>query len=1166
MDQGYHLYKDYTGNLYPQNRGNHNNVHPNQGIPHHHLHHQHAQQQHHHQQQHQPHVSVHLKHPVPAAREDFAGLDNDALDFSQLEDFIANEADGSYFADTLANSEASKHTQNGQAHRDRIIVVTNLPSSEAGALPFTSSKVACPNDPPGCLTAYANGQLPRHNLPDSPPDSGSEPPYSPTDPGSRSPNHKDPAMNGRRNLHELLLHPMFPQSSSGGSGNGAVSVILQHHDLQSLGSPISSIPSITHTGTSPSANNVTLTTLGGSGPCSSTQVVDGSQTASPQQDIPFYTNLTPVVQPSSETSSKGRKRKASESGASSTKGKVSMVHVKQEPALSEMSPGAESTTSTTHNASGTGNDNGGSLDDDFYDLSNDPSIFMDPNYQCIKFQPFHEHTWLPLADEALKELPTAYFKVDADKGFNFSNADDAFVCQKKNHFQITCHAKYHGNAKYVKTADGFKPVDGFCIHFYGVKAESPNHSIKIEQSQSDRSKKPFHPVPLDVNSETVSKLTVGRLHFNETTSNNMRKKGKPNPDQRYFYLVVALHAHGPDGNYPLLAHSSQRIIVRVWRTQASNPGQFESDMELSWQKGQTSDSIYHAGRVGINMDRPEEALVVYGNCKVTGQIIHPSDMRAKENIVEMDSKQQLKNVQQLRVVRYKYNPEFARLIGISDADAEDTGVIAQEVQKIIPEAVKESGDIKLPDGNKISNFLVVNKERIFMENIGAVKELCKVTGKLETRIDHLEKITNANRDRNNLKSGRSSSRSSASSSLGRRESATKTATEYICSNRCVQILIVILVLIMAFCLVAMATLYWLEYHKRSSYDFHHHNSHHIFNSSREFLNIPASDYRHGSYGAPSTFYPAPIHPHSFNSNHPTKNPKSSAKSHHSIPPKTGGGIEPFLLMKPKVLGRPQYCFTTLPYLDTQCGTFCCAGASLSPTDYSDIERRNQVVLSVSSTKLSPPPVTLTPQNNNSEDAISNFSSNPVHRNGLDSKRRRRQIDENPLITVPSIRVLSQNINQTLDASYCMLNSNGYDSGYHDCVSTDNRYFSSANLTYHVPLSKYWDEMNVKLIFKFSPRVNISQPQMCQEFYDQPFCRLDDATTSTPNVEEKSNNNDTQTVAGEGKNVFSLSVKVGGSPYSRFNIKFSSNVDTQDLCNVQKNIFEFNFHFYRVCHE
>jgi len=29
------------------------------------------------------------------------------------------------------------------------------------------------------------------------------------------------------------------------------------------------------------------------------------------------------------------------------------------------------------------------------------------------------------------------FHVDADKGFNFSFADDSFVCQKKNHFQVS---------------------------------------------------------------------------------------------------------------------------------------------------------------------------------------------------------------------------------------------------------------------------------------------------------------------------------------------------------------------------------------------------------------------------------------------------------------------------------------------------------------------------------------------------------------------------------------------------------------------------------------------------------------------------------------------------------------------------------------------------------
>jgi hypothetical protein len=33
--------------------------------------------------------------------------------------------------------------------------------------------------------------------------------------------------------------------------------------------------------------------------------------------------------------------------------------------------------------------------------------------------------------------PVPHYRVDADKGFNFSNADDAFVCQKKNHFQVS---------------------------------------------------------------------------------------------------------------------------------------------------------------------------------------------------------------------------------------------------------------------------------------------------------------------------------------------------------------------------------------------------------------------------------------------------------------------------------------------------------------------------------------------------------------------------------------------------------------------------------------------------------------------------------------------------------------------------------------------------------
>lgn len=32
--------------------------------------------------------------------------------------------------------------------------------------------------------------------------------------------------------------------------------------------------------------------------------------------------------------------------------------------------------------------------------------------------------------------PQIGFQVETDKGFNLSTVDDAFVCQKKNHFQV----------------------------------------------------------------------------------------------------------------------------------------------------------------------------------------------------------------------------------------------------------------------------------------------------------------------------------------------------------------------------------------------------------------------------------------------------------------------------------------------------------------------------------------------------------------------------------------------------------------------------------------------------------------------------------------------------------------------------------------------------------
>lgn len=111
---------------------------------------------------------------------------------------------------------------------------------------------------------------------------------------------------------------------------------------------------------------------------------------------------------------------------------------------------------------------------------------------------------------------------------------------------------------------------------------------------------------VDLPGDQVTKVTIGRLHFSETTTNNMRKKGRPNPDQRcgntrqpdiysfltlscrrYFMCIVALYAQCGNKSYTVAAAGTERIIVR-----ASNPGQFDQD-DIQWQRAQLPDAIYH---------------------------------------------------------------------------------------------------------------------------------------------------------------------------------------------------------------------------------------------------------------------------------------------------------------------------------------------------------------------------------------------------------------------------------------------------------------------------------------------------------------------------------------------------------------------------------------------
>ncbi|XP_056878522.1 myelin regulatory factor-like protein isoform X1 [Takifugu flavidus] len=352
--------------------------------------------------------------------------------------------------------------------------------------------------------------------------------------------------------------------------------------------------------------------------------------------------------------------------------------------------------------------------------------------QHLTWDHFKPDRWCTLFSSSFQTLSPPAYHVDTDKGFVYSTTDEAFVCQKKNHFQVTVHIGVATEPRYIRSPRGPQEVDHFLIKVFGIKMESSSRQVTIEQSQPDRSKKPFHPVRVSLPSGKITKVTLGRLHFSETTANNMRKKGKPNPDQRYFQMVVGLYgAVSGEESLLLTALVSERIIVR-----ASNPGQFEMDGDPLWQRGVVQESVVCQGRVGINSDAPDEALVVCGNAKVMGAIMQPSDQRAKYNIQEVDSEQQLKRINQMRIVEFDYKPEFASSMGIDHTH--QTGVLAQEVKELLPSAVTQMGDICCSDGEKIQNFLMVDKEQIFMENVGAVQHLSKLTDNLETRITDLE--------------------------------------------------------------------------------------------------------------------------------------------------------------------------------------------------------------------------------------------------------------------------------------------------------------------------------------------------------------------------------------------------------------------------------------------
>jgi hypothetical protein len=150
------------------------------------------------------------------------------------------------------------------------------------------------------------------------------------------------------------------------------------------------------------------------------------------------------------------------------------------------------------------------------------------------------------------------------------------------------------------------------------------------------------------------------------------------------------------------------------------------------------------GNVGIDIT-PTQKLHVNGNV-LANNVPVPSDRRIKENIVDANTEDNLNHILALQVKHYDYTENFVKYCNKDDTS--NYGFIAQQVEQVIPNAVKtipfsiqkSNRDGTYETIEHFDDFKIVQKELIFTEAVGAIQELYKIIESQKERINNLESL------------------------------------------------------------------------------------------------------------------------------------------------------------------------------------------------------------------------------------------------------------------------------------------------------------------------------------------------------------------------------------------------------------------------------------------
>ena len=143
-----------------------------------------------------------------------------------------------------------------------------------------------------------------------------------------------------------------------------------------------------------------------------------------------------------------------------------------------------------------------------------------------------------------------------------------------------------------------------------------------------------------------------------------------------------------------------------------------------------------SGNVGIGSTSPSDKLYVSGGISATGDVTSSaSDERLKENKVPITSA--IKKITQLKGITYDWVDNISEVVGSEwNPDKKRVGLIAQDVQKVLPEVVSLAPFDRDMEGKSRSgkDYLTVDYASMVPLLIEAIKEQQKQIDKLKSEL------------------------------------------------------------------------------------------------------------------------------------------------------------------------------------------------------------------------------------------------------------------------------------------------------------------------------------------------------------------------------------------------------------------------------------------------